>query len=169
MENSSRELQEEVDRKREFHRVIEKCRNMPKSNEEGPSSSNTQQPRDREQELELQQRAEIENDSDQTIAVPAINSRTYFGAASVRYIHMETASKLQYDDQWDLEETVRQVYQKFSPDLRIIADETTNDEKLLKTLVWTQNAETWNKYRTSIRTTKKTYHRGSESCSMMIK
>ena len=48
---------------------------------------------------------------------------------------MGTASKVKYEDKWDLEETVRQVKQKFSTDLRTIADETTNDEKLLKTLV----------------------------------
>ena len=45
---------------------------------------------------------------------------------------MGTASKVQYEDKWDLEETVRQVEQKFSTDLRTIADETTNDEKLLE-------------------------------------
>ena len=39
---------------------------------------------------------------------------------------MGTAIKVQYDNQWDLEETVRQVEQKFSTDLKTIADETTN-------------------------------------------
>ena len=48
---------------------------------------------------------------------------------------MGTTSKIQYEDKWDLEATVRQVEQKFSTDLRTIADETTNDKKLLKTLV----------------------------------
>ena len=41
---------------------------------------------------------------------------------------MKTASKVQYEDKWDLEETVRQVEQKFSTNLRTIADKTTNDE-----------------------------------------
>ena len=75
------------------------------------------------------------SDTDQTIAVPAINFKRYLGATSVRYIQMGTASKVQYEDKRDLEETVRQVEQKFSTDLRTIADETTNDENLLKTLV----------------------------------
>ena len=48
---------------------------------------------------------------------------------------MGTASKVQYNEEWDLEETIRQAEQKFSTDLRTIADETTNDEKLIKTLV----------------------------------
>ena len=77
----------------------------------------------------------MSSDSDQTIAVPAINFERYLGAISVRYIEMGTSSKVQYEDKWDLEETVRQAEQKFSTDLRTIADETTNDEKLQKTLV----------------------------------
>ena len=48
---------------------------------------------------------------------------------------MGAAIKVQYDDKWDLEETARQVKQKFSTDLRTIADETTTDEMFLKTLV----------------------------------
>ena len=48
---------------------------------------------------------------------------------------METASKIQYNEEWDLEETIREAEQKFAKDLRTIADETTNDEKLLKALV----------------------------------
>ena len=48
---------------------------------------------------------------------------------------MGTASRVQYTEEWDLEETMKQVDQKFSTDLRTKADEITNDEKLLKTLV----------------------------------
>ena len=117
MENSE-ETQEEIDRKKEFHRVIEKkIRNMPKRDEAGASSSNTQQPPIGEEELNTHQRDEIEtmsSDSDRTIAVPAINFKRYLGATSVRYIQMETASKIQYEDKWDLEESVRQLKQKFS-------------------------------------------------------
>ena len=107
---------------------------MPKRDETGTSSNNTQQSLDRSQELETQ-RNEIEtmsSDSDQTIAVPAINFKRYLGATSVRFIQMGTASKLQYDNQWDLEETVSQVEQKYSTDLRTTADEPTNDDKFLK-------------------------------------
>ena len=50
---------------------------------------------------------------------------------------MGQASKVHDDPTWDLEETVRQVEQKFATDLKkTITGETTNDEKLLKTLVW---------------------------------
>ena len=58
MENNSRETQEPADRRRVFHRVIEKIRNLPKRDEKGTSSSNTQQLPDRKQELEIQQRDE---------------------------------------------------------------------------------------------------------------
>ena len=42
---------------------------------------------------------------------------------------------MQYNAKWDLEETIRQAEQKFSTNLRTIADETTNDQTLIKTLV----------------------------------
>ena len=128
MENNSRETEEELERKREFHRVIEKIRAKPKRDDTGPSSS-TQQPQEQD-EIET-----MSSDSDQTIAVPAINFKRYLGATSVRYVQMGTASKVQYNEEWDLKETIRQAEQKFSTDLRTIADETTNDEKLIKTLV----------------------------------
>ena len=73
--------------------------------------------------------------SENTIAVPAINFKRYLGATGVRYINMGKASKIQINSDWDLEETVRRVEQKFATDLKTIAGETTNDEKLLKTLV----------------------------------
>ena len=39
------------------------------------------------------------------------------------------------NNEWDLEETIRQVEQKFATDLKTIAGKTTNDQKFLKTLV----------------------------------
>ena len=115
-----------------------KNQKFAKKNEAGPSNSNTQQPQTEDEYIATHQRDETEtmsSDSDQTIAVSAINFKRYLGATSVRYIYIWAASKVQCEDKWDLEETVRQVEQKFSTDLRTIADETTNDEKLLKTLV----------------------------------
>ena len=50
-------------------------------------------------------------------------------------MQMEQASHLQEENKWDLEETIRHAEQKFATDLRTIAKETTDDEKLLKTLV----------------------------------
>ena len=101
MEKNSKKTPEEVARKKEFHRVIEKIRNLPKRDEADPSSSNTQQqqqPQYEEEDINVDQRDETEtmsSDSDQTIAVPAINFKRYLGATSVRYIQMGTASKVQ--------------------------------------------------------------------------
>ena len=41
-------------------------------------------------------------------------------------IEVSLASKVQYEDKWYLEETVRQVEQKFSTDLRTIAEILNN-------------------------------------------
>ena len=67
--------------------------------------------------------------------VPAINFERYLGTTGVRYIQMGQASHIQNENKWDLEETIRQAVQKFTTDLKSIAPETTNDEKLLKALV----------------------------------
>ena len=48
---------------------------------------------------------------------------------------MGQASHIQNENKWDLEETIRQAEQKFTTDIKTIATETINDEKLLKTLV----------------------------------
>ena len=47
---------------------------------------------------------------------------------------MGQASHIQGENKWALEETIRQAQQKFTTDLKTIATETTNDEKLLKSL-----------------------------------
>ena len=67
----------------------------------------------------------ISSDSDNTIAVPMINFKRYLGATGVPYINMGQASNVQDDLKWDLEETVRQVEQKFAADLKTITGETT--------------------------------------------
>ena len=74
MENNSRETEEELERKK-FHRVIEKIRAKPKRDETGTSSS-TQQPQEQD-EIET-----MSSDSDQTIAVPAINFKRYLGGGA---------------------------------------------------------------------------------------
>ena len=48
---------------------------------------------------------------------------------------MGQASHIQEQNKWDLEETNRQAEQQFATDLRTIAKETTDNEKLLKTLL----------------------------------
>ena len=72
----------------------------------------------------------MSSDSDQTIAVPEINIKRYLGATSVRYVQMGTAKKDHYKKMGLRrdEETVGQVKQHFSTDLRTVADETTNAE-----------------------------------------
>ena len=77
--------------RKEFHRVIEKIRNLPKRDEASPSSSNLQQPPIEDEDITTHQGDETEtmsSASDQTIAVPAINFKRYLGAASVRYTQM---------------------------------------------------------------------------------
>ena len=61
----------------------------------------------------------MSSEFDQTIAVPAINFKRYLGATSVRYIQMGTASRVQYNEEWDLEETIRQAEQNFSTVLNV--------------------------------------------------
>ena len=83
MEKSSKETPEEIARKKEFHKVIKKIKNLPRRDEACPSSSNTQQPQIEDEDINSHQRDETEtmsSDSDQTIAVPAINFKRYLGA-----------------------------------------------------------------------------------------
>ena len=71
MEKNSKGTPEEIARKKEFHRVIEKIRNLRKRDEAGRSSSNTQQPPIETEDITTHQRDEIEtmsSDSDQAIA-----------------------------------------------------------------------------------------------------
>ena len=48
MENNSRETEEELERKRKFHRVIKKIRAKPKRDDTG-TSSNAQQPQEQDE------------------------------------------------------------------------------------------------------------------------
>ena len=123
MEGMSNDTQEEIERKRAFHIVIDKSRVLHKSNETGQGTS-------RQQTGEIQHDSEIpdledketmSSGSENTIAVPAINFKRYLDATGVRYINMGKASKIQTSSDWDLEETVRQVEQKFATDLKTIA------------------------------------------------
>ena len=55
----------------------------------------------------------------------------------VQYIKMGHAPKVQALEQnnWDLENNVRETEKEFATDLQLLMTETTNDPKLLKTLV----------------------------------
>ena len=84
-------------RKKIIWRRIDNIRNMLERDEEGTSNSNNQQPPEREQDLEMQRRdgkETMSSDSDQTIAVPAINFKRYLLVTSVGYFQMGTASRV---------------------------------------------------------------------------
>ena len=88
------------------------------------------------QEQEDSPKAETESTSSiESLGVPAINFRKYIGAIGDRYNQVGQASHVQEENKRDLEERIRQAVQKFATDLRTIAKETNNDQKLLKTLV----------------------------------
>ena len=59
------------------------------------------------------------------------------GVKSVQYVKMGQALKVivQKDNDWDLEQAVRETKKNFSTDLQLLMSETTNDPTLLETLV----------------------------------
>ena len=103
--------QEKNERKREFHRVIDKIRNLQKPNETGQGTSR-QQTGETQPDPEIPEFDDAEtmsSGSENTIAVPAINFKCYLGATGVKYKNMGKASKKQTNSDWELEETIRQV------------------------------------------------------------
>ena len=130
MEEQDEEAREENERRNELYRVIEKIRNLPQKQEKQLETSSETQEQEDSPEVETESTSSIES-----LGVPAINFKKNIGATGVRYIQMGQASHIQEEKKWDLEETIRQAEQKFATDLRTIAKETTDDEKLLKTLV----------------------------------
>ena len=83
---------------------------------------------------------EIESETDQdpsVLEVPAINWARYVGVKSVQYVKMGHASKIKAleENNWDLGQAVKETERKFSTDLQLLMNETTNDPTLLKTLV----------------------------------
>ena len=105
---------------------------MPKYQDEG-------QPETTDNTTEVESQPETNEKDSRSSAdsfdVPAINFKRYLGTTGARYIQMGQANHIQGENKWDLEETIRQAEQNFTTDLKTIATETTNDEKLLKTLV----------------------------------
>ena len=132
MEGMNKETQEEIERKREFHRIKDKIRNLQKPNKTGQGTSR-QQTGETQPDPETPEFGDAEtmsSGSENTIAVPAINFKQYLGAT--RNLNIGKASKIQINSDWDLNESVGQVEQKFAT--KTIAEETTNDEKLLETM-----------------------------------
>ena len=71
------------------------------------------------------------------LEVPTINWANYFGVKCVQYIKMGDAPRIQRKEpsNWDHKNTVRETEEEFATDLEILMTETTNNPKLLKTLV----------------------------------
>ena len=130
MEKQDGEAEEKTERRNELYRVIEKIRNLPQKQEKQLETSSETQEQEDSPEVKTESTSSIES-----LGGPAINIKEYIGATGVRYIQMGQASHIQEENKWDLEETIRQAEQSFATDLRTIAKETTDDEKLLKTLV----------------------------------
>ena len=83
---------------------------------------------------------EIDSETDQDpsiLEVPAWNWAKYVGVKSVQYVKMGHAPKVaaQEENNWDLEQAVRETEKNFSTDLQLVITETTNDPTLLKILV----------------------------------
>ena len=69
--------------------------------------------------------------------VPTINWANYHGVKSVRDIKaiLEPRTQAMEPNIWDHGNTVRETGKEFATDLQLLMTETTNDPKLLKTLV----------------------------------
>ena len=83
---------------------------------------------------------EIDSETDQDpsiLEVPAINWARFVGVKSVQYVKMGHAPRIlaQEDNNWDLEQAVRETEKSFSTDLQLLMNETTINPTLLKTLV----------------------------------
>ena len=106
-------------------------------NPTGPSvTTNTDQQR---APVPMEQ-GEIDSETDQdpsVLEVPASNWARYIGVKSVQYVKMGLAPRLaaQEENNWDLEQPVREAKKIVSTDLQLLMTETTNDPTLLKTLV----------------------------------
>ena len=92
------------------------------------------------QENILMEEGEISSDSElapSVLEVPTMNWVNYIRVKHVQYIKMGHAPKVQALEQnnWDLENTVRETEKEFATDLQLLMNETTNDPKLLQTLV----------------------------------
>ena len=83
---------------------------------------------------------EIDSETDQDpsiLDVPAWSWANYVGVKRVQYVKMGHARKVaaQEENNWDLEQAVRETEKNFSTDLQLLMTETTIDPTLLKTLV----------------------------------
>ena len=129
MEAHDKEHEDDTTKREELYRVIEKIRNLPKTQDGGQTgtSDNTTEAESQPETIKTESTSSVDS-----FDVPAITFKRYLGKTGVRYIQMGQASHIQGENKWHLEETIRQAEQKFTTDLKTIATETTNDEKLQK-------------------------------------
>ena len=104
------------------------------------ATTNYNTPPPGQQQWKPMEESEIGTGSEQdpsVLEVPAINWAKYMGVKSVQYIKMGHAPKVDVIEQnnWDLENAVRETEKQFATDLQLLMTETTNDPSLLKTLV----------------------------------
>ena len=81
---------------------------------------------------------EIDSETDQIpsiLEVPVWNWALYVGVKSVQYVKLGHAPRIADENNWDLEQAVRETEKNFSTELQLLKTETTNDPILLKTLV----------------------------------
>ena len=132
MEEQDRVPEKETLRREELNRLIKIVRNVPKrlQGEQPGTSGRTQKAENLPEIFET----EFTN-SIGSFGVPEINFKRYMGATGVRYIQMGQTSHMQSDNNWDLEKTIRKAEEKFTTNLKTIATEITNDERILKPLV----------------------------------
>ena len=103
----------------------------------GPSSATT----DREQYAPMpMEEGEIDSETNQDqsiLEVLAINLARNVGGKSVQYVKMGHAPRIaaQEDNNWDLEQAVRETGKNLSTDIQMLMNETTSHPTLLKTLV----------------------------------
>ena len=70
----------------------------------------------------------MSRNSGQTIALSAVKFKRYLGAAVCQIYSDGKISNIQVNEDWHVEETVRQVEQKFVKDPKTIAGEATNEK-----------------------------------------
>ena len=89
---------------------------------------------------------EIDSETNQdpsVLEVPAINWARYVEVKSVQYVKMGHAQRIAAEEQnnWNLEQAVRETEKNFSTDLQLSMTETPNDPNLPKTLVCLERQE----------------------------
>ena len=132
LEEQNGEPEDDSLRRKELHRLIEnKLENATKATwgTTGPKRRHNRG-RGLNDTLETESTISIES-----FGVPAMKFKRYLRATGVRYIQMGYTSHVHNDNNWDLEETIRQAEQKLKTNLKTIDTQTTNDERLLETLM----------------------------------